>query len=99
MTQFEKIYNSINYKVDKILDLVRDLKEQNANLKAEVAKLKTILNEKEKEYNNLKNSYENLIIAKKLAEFSEDDNKIVKNKIKNLIRDIDDCLAIITKLE
>jgi uncharacterized protein (DUF3084 family) len=84
----------ISKNIDLLIATNKKLQEENAVLKSDIANLKTSVEKKEQELNNLKKQNEVLSVAKTLSG-DGDANKEVKLKINELVREIDKCISLL----
>jgi len=92
MSKIELIVDSLGEKVQKVLYLLAELKNDNTTLKKELhdanalnSKLLRTLHEKESDYDTLK--FANSILG------SDESKRETKLKINTLIKEIDDCIS------
>ena len=92
MSKIETIVQTLEVKIDKILNQLGSLKDENTALKRELQELKSqnknqlqLLQEKQKEFDSLK------IASSMLG--SNEDKRASKLKINALIKEINDCIA------
>ena len=95
MDNAENLVNGIYNKVSKLIEQQANLQTENDRLKKDQTELNRILENQNKLIEQLKDENRNLKIAKsvKLAEGSSD----VKNKIEELVREIDNCIGLLNK--
>ena len=92
MSKIETIVQTLEVKIDKILNQFGSLKDENVALKREIQELKSqnknqlqLLQEKQTEFDSLK------IASSMLG--SNEDKRASKLKINALIKEINDCIA------
>ena len=92
MSKIETIIQTLEVKIDKILNQFGSLKDENTTLKREIEELKSqnknqlqLLQEKQTEFDSLK------IASSMLG--SNEDKRASKLKINALIKEINDCIA------
>ena len=92
MSKIETIVQTLEVKIDKILNQFGSLKDENTALKREIQELKSqnknqlqLLKEKQTEFDSLK------IASSMLG--SNEDKRASKLKINALIKEINDCIA------
>jgi phage-related minor tail protein len=92
MSKIETIVQTLEVKIDKILNQFGSLKDENTALKREIEELKSqnknqlqLLQEKQTEFDSLK------IASSMLG--SNEDKRASKLKINALIKEINDCIA------
>lgn len=72
------------------------IKEDNIILSNEVNKLNSELNIYKEKLEEIENKYNNLRLARSIAD-GDSDNKDVKLKLNRIIREIDNCIALLNK--
>ncbi|MFO8234031.1 MAG: hypothetical protein R6U04_01315 [Bacteroidales bacterium] len=87
--------NELKRKTKQLIELYKDSKKENLRLHNDNKKLKDQLKQKEAEYSNLKEQYTKLELAKSLA--SVDSAHDAKIKINRIVREIDNCIALLNK--
>jgi len=90
------IVDDLKNKVQKIMALYADLKQECTELKNENQELKTELKNKESEVDFLKNKYNKLKLAKSIS-VSANDSHDAKIKINRIVREIDKCIALLNR--
>lgn len=96
MVEQKEFVDSLKDKVKKLLARYNDLKSENAILKKETEELKLQLKNKESELEFLNNKYNKLKLAKSLLA-SADDSHDAKIKINRIVREIDNCIALLNR--
>ena len=96
MGNVESTVNSINFKIDKILEKINQLEIENSSLINELNTLRELNNDKNIELKEKKSELEAIKIANSMLG-SNDDKRSSKLKINALIRDINDCIASLTE--
>lgn len=93
---YNDIIESIGKKVNRMISLYNNLNDENIKLKTENNKLlkniETIIIER----NNIENKYNTLSTSKVLTGITEDAYE-TKNRIEELVREIDDCIVLLDK--
>ncbi|MDO4217980.1 MAG: hypothetical protein Q4D03_07420 [Bacteroidales bacterium] len=95
MLNFETKLSSIEYKVRKLIDENRQMKEQIIRLNNQRDELKEQVRNQEKEINNLKENIKVLKLRNALEQ--KGDSTEVKLRINQMIRTVDRCLSILNK--
>lgn len=95
MSEISDIISGLENKLKKLVDLHLKLKEENKRLVIETKELKRIIEEKNKTILTLKDNNNIEIIAKQLGKSTK--NKKTRSKINELVRDIDNCIALLNK--
>jgi len=83
-------------KFQKFVYLYKELKNENENLNIDNQKLKIKLSEKEKELEELKHKFETNNLAKTFV-VSGKNSKEAKTKINRIVREIDNCIALLNR--
>lgn len=90
-------------KLDRIINKIGLILEDNLKLKEEVNQLKNKVTEIEKNRNQVKANYEQTVqelqrlkLAKNV-EVSSEDKVLMKKELKNYMKEIDKCLALLNK--
>ncbi len=89
------IVNRVKEKVYNLININENLKKENAQLKKDNKNLESQLNQLKTELNNYKEKYTRLEIAKSLQSSSA--NHDAKIKINRIVREIDNCIALLNK--
>jgi len=90
------ILDHLKNKVQKVFNLYERLKTQNAALLKEKNELEKKLKDKESEIEFLKNKHNKLKIAKSILA-STGDKHDARIKINRIVREIDNCIALLNK--
>ena len=91
-----EIITDLKEKVKKLITLYNDSKLSEKLLKEKNKELENKLLTIEKEYNNLEQKYNNLKIAKSVL-VGSDDTHDAKIKINRIVREIDNCIALLNR--
>ncbi len=83
-------------KIAELMARFNGLEAEKKQLKNELAELQKQIEVLEHEKATLENKYENLKIAK-LVSADYNDNQAAKQKINKLLREIDNCIALLNK--
>jgi len=83
-------------KFEKFVYLYRELKYENSQIKTDIQELKQKLSEKDNQINELKHRLETNDLAKTFIA-SGDDSKEAKVKINKIVREIDNCIALLNR--
>ena len=92
MSVIAEIIDTLENKIEKLFSKLNSLEKNNQDLKAELTKAATTIQNQSHEIDALKKQYETLKIANTLLG-SEDNKRDTKLKINSLIREIDYCIA------
>ena len=92
MSVIAEIIDTLENKFEKLFSKLNSLEKNNQDLKAELTKAATTIQNQSHEIDALKKQYETLKIANALLG-SEDNKRDTKLKINSLIREIDYCIA------
>lgn len=85
----------LKQKTRQLIALYEKAKHENLQLQNENKQLKDQIKQKEAEYSSLKEDYTKLELAKSLA--SVDSAHDAKIKINRIVREIDNCIALLNK--
>lgn len=96
MSELNKIIDSIEIKFAKLIQKLDALETINQKLEADLILSKEVLIEKDKAFEVLSMKYESLQLASSLLG-SEENKRDTKLKINTLIREIDQCIAQLSK--
>jgi chromosome segregation ATPase len=88
--------NLLNKKLGELITTFGNLKTEYENLKNEQKETKRVLFERENERKELENKYEHLKISGALSGNSENAAE-AKKKITELVREIDNCIALLNR--
>lgn len=90
------IQTKLKAKVEELISAYEKLKEENLKLSEQKATLESILNERELAYLELDKKYNQQQLVKAFAASSEDAHD-AKNKINGIVREIDQCIALLNR--
>lgn len=90
------IHNKLKAKIEELISAYEKLKEENLKLLEQKATLETILNERELAYLDLDKKYNQQQLAKAFAASNEDTHD-AKMKINGIVREIDQCIALLNR--
>ena len=82
-------------KINTLISLYNEAKDKIENLTKEKEEKEVKIKKLTKEKNEIENKYNNLKIGKAIEEVSE--NKDAKDKLSKMIREIDNCIALLNK--
>ena len=83
-------------KFEKFVYLYRELKTENRQILADLKNLKEEISEKDNKINELKHRLETNDLAKTFIA-SGDNSKEAKTKINRIVREIDNCIALLNR--
>jgi chromosome segregation ATPase len=92
MSVIAEIIDTLENKIAKLFTKLNSLEKNNHDLKIELTKAATTIQNQSKQIDELKSQYETLKIANALLG-SDDNKRETKLKINSLIREIDYCIA------
>lgn len=92
----EALLSEMQSKVSRLIVLYENCREANAMLSSEIQEVRARLDEKELQYKELEQKCINLKAARSLGETPES-SLDAKQKISNIVREIDQCLALLTQ--
>ena len=92
MSVITEIIDTLENKIEKLFIKINSLEKKSQDLKIELTKSETIIQNQSREIEALKSQYETLKVANALLG-SDDNKRETKLKINSLIREIDYCIA------
>ncbi len=92
----EVLLTEIQSKLSRLISLYNNCREANAMLTLEIQEIRARLDEKELQFKELGNKHVNLKAARSLSDTPESSIE-AKQKINNIVREIDQCLALLTQ--
>jgi chromosome segregation ATPase len=92
MSVIAEIIDTLEDKIEKLFTKMKSLERNNQDLKNELIKTASIIQNQSMEIEALKTQYETLKVANTLLG-SDDNKRDTKLKINSLIREIDYCIA------
>ena len=92
----EELINNLSENIGKLTELYSIVKEDNKRLKNENSDLQGFIKSKEEAYHELETRYNTLKLTKTLMG-QEIEGVDVKNKVNNLVREIDKCIALLNR--
>jgi chromosome segregation ATPase len=92
MSAIAEIIDTLENKVEKLFIKMKSLEQNNQDLKNELTKTASIIQNQSQEIEALKTQYETLKVANTLLG-SDENKRDTKFKINSLIREIDYCIA------
>ncbi|HZJ73974.1 MAG TPA: hypothetical protein VFC87_04155 [Perlabentimonas sp.] len=90
------IHTSIKQKVQELISAYEKLRDENLKLSEQKAKLEDILQERELAYLDLDKKHNQQLLAKAFVTSSEDAHD-AKNKVDTIVREIDQCIALLNR--
>ncbi|HNY43480.1 MAG: hypothetical protein QM212_05120 [Bacteroidota bacterium] len=93
---YKDIIIKLNDNIQSLMASYSTIKEDNIILSNEVNKLNSELNIYKEKLEEIENKYNNLRLARSIADGDSDD-KDVKLKLNRIIREIDNCIALLNK--
>jgi len=94
--EYKKILSVLNKNISSVIALYNKEKQLNDKLSTEVENLNNELNIHKDRNQEIENKYNNLKLAKVINSESEGD-KEAKLKLNKIIREIDNCIALLNK--
>jgi len=91
-----KTIRNFETRVRQVLYLFDKLKEKNGALQMQLAEQKGIIDSLKQENTQLKLKYDNLKVARMIS-VNPDDFKATKNRLSKLVREVDECIALLNK--
>lgn len=92
---YNGIINELKDNINEIITLYKKEKEVNKTITKEIILIREQLNSYKEKYEIAERKYENLKLAKSLTD--EGSSQESKNKLNKIIREIDNCIALINK--
>jgi hypothetical protein len=92
----QHLVNELKHNIRRLIDSLEKTKAEMEELKFGYEQINLELGLKNEKYEALKMRYENLKVAKALAE-GDPDNQAAKQKINRIIREVDKCIALLNK--
>lgn len=96
MSELIEIIDSLEVKFLKLTQKLENLKESNRKLSNDLEQAQILLENQDKAYQELLSKYESLKLANSLLG-SDDNKRDTKLKINSIIREIDSCIAQLSK--
>lgn len=97
MASFISIYNEIEFKIKQTVERLKEYKAENELLKTENLLLKTKNDELNNDVIELEEKLKLLSITQTFLK--KEDKKVTKKKINDLVREIDNCIALLNSEE
>lgn len=94
MKNLSGLITSLTKKMERLLEAHANVKEQNARLSDNIVQLKQEIKDKDQQLKELTNKLEVLKISKSVGDESTKETKL---KINELVREIDKCIAQISR--
>jgi|YNPMSStandDraft_1061717.scaffolds.fasta_scaffold00071_31 predicted nuclease with TOPRIM domain len=95
---FDVQFKSLEANVQRLIEHVKILKNENIRLKNELNEKEVSLSRMYDKLNELEQQYKLLQISRTLTKCHENDLKLTNQKINSLVREIDQCIALLTKV-
>jgi hypothetical protein len=92
----EEMVRQLKYKVRLLMARYQTLKRENESILAEKNDLLTLVEKQKKEISNLEQQYTTARLAKSVLVPTED-RESAKAQIKRIVREIDECIALLNK--
>jgi predicted nucleic acid-binding Zn-ribbon protein len=93
MKNSEAVIAEIEAKVEKMINLHEAVKKQNADLSGLVQKLQQTVDEQKSRISELEENLKITNLAKSLTGLSDEGKSVAKQRINELVKEIDKCLA------
>jgi len=91
-----KIIRNFEVRVRQVLFLCDKLKKENTQLQSQLTEQKSTNDSLRKENTYLQTKYDNLKVARMIS-VGGDDFKMTKNRLSNLVREVDKCIALLNE--
>jgi len=95
-TELKNVIDILTQKIQAIKELHTQVLKENGELKEEIIKLSTHIEQKDKENEEISKKYESLKLAKTIAASSSDAHD-AKVKLNRIVREIDKCISLLNK--
>lgn len=92
----EEMIRQLRYRIRLLMARYQSLKHENESLVAEKNELLTLVDKQKKEINQLEQQYTTARLAKSVLVPSED-RETAKAQINRIVREIDECIALLNK--
>jgi len=92
----EEMIRQLRYRIRLLMARYQSLKHENESLVAEKNELLTLVEKQKKDINTLDQQYTTAKLAKSVLVPSED-RETAKNQINRIVREIDECIALLNK--
>jgi predicted nucleic acid-binding Zn-ribbon protein len=92
----EEMIRQLKYKMRLLMAKFQTLKRENENLAGEKNELLTVIEKQKRQIGNLEQQYNTAKLAKSVLIPSED-RESAKAQIKRIVREIDECIALLNK--
>lgn len=92
----EEMIRQLKYKVRLLMAKFQTLKKENEALVAERNELLTVIEKQKRDISNLEQQYTTAKLAKSVLIPSED-RETAKAQIKRIVREIDECIALLNR--
>lgn len=92
----EEMIRQLKYKVRLLMAKFQTLKKENEALVTEKTELLTVIEKQKREISNLEQQYTTAKLAKSVLIPSED-RETAKAQIKRIVREIDECIALLNR--
>lgn len=88
------LVDELRVNIKRLIDCLEDSRKELTNVREEYKNLEQRFHSLSEENEEIKKRYDNLKVAKVLAE-GDTDNQAAKQKITKLIREVDKCIALL----
>ena len=95
-TDLKNVIDILTLKIQAIKELHTQVLKENVELKEEISKLSSHIEQKDKENEKISKKYESLKLAKTIAASSNDAHD-AKVKLNRIVREIDKCVALLNR--
>ena len=94
--EYDRLIAKLNSNIQKVILLYENERERNEKLSEELYRVNENFNIEVEKYKELEQKYNNLKLAKVMIG-SESENKDAKLKLNKIIREIDNCIALLNR--
>jgi uncharacterized protein YaaN involved in tellurite resistance len=91
-----KLLNVFETRFHQLVFMCDELKQENSRLTLQLENIKKSYHELESEIATIKLKYDNLMMAK-IISVKQDDFKSAKNRLSNLVKEVDKCIALLNE--
>ncbi|NLA24137.1 MAG: hypothetical protein GX879_04140 [Bacteroidales bacterium] len=95
--EYESLLKSFQAKFENLISLYLSEKEKNSKLLQEIEQYKLSLSYNKNELEKINKKYANLSLAKAMLDEDGEGSKEAKQRLNKIIREIDQCIALLNK--
>ncbi len=94
---FEAQFKSLENNIQRLIEYIKIIKNENIRLNKALEEKEVSLARTNDKLNEIEKQYKLLQISRTLVKCEKSDLKLTNEKINSLVREIDECIALITK--